>query len=349
MPVKGGRTVRIKCLCNVDVTANTWHFHISGKKCKLSQEIKNEIQDIIDIRQRNPRGWLKKDGAEALSDPLWYISVINKQTNLSDWNLSSPRKQGENRPSIYRKSSIDRQGLGNPAIKAMNFDYTLNDIKNIGLEILNQIEKDVNLNYFDIFPIIEKTYPKFIYLMSNSLDKTKSKTVAFMAWLHPEWKIEAICNKITNRRGLKISIGQKNSEKFVTWASKHGSEMTSTWRVTKPATKLFSMILQEDICAVQEYRLQHTKDNKWMSFDVFSPKLNALIEMNGRVWHELNEKTRRNPKMMSMVEKNLLNDERKRIWAIENNYKHFIFWDDEIESWQKRIKEMFDGTQNTQS
>ena len=113
--------------------------------------------------------------------------------------------------------------------------------------------------------------------------------------------------------------------------------MTSQWRVTKPHRRLYEMVLQYDPTAILEYRIQI--NNRWKSFDVYSPKLNILIEMHGRIWHDLSSST---PGVKDICYKNIENDKIKKDFANSNGFGYEVFWDDEEANWPERLKNIYE-------
>jgi hypothetical protein len=88
-----------------------------------------------------------------------------------------------------------------------------------------------------------------------------------------------------------------------------------------------------------------TGPTKSFSYDVFSPRINALIEMHGRVWHDLNATP---PKLAKMVEKNVENDRLKEALAKAMKLRYEVFWDDQQDSWSEKLEELY-GHSSAQS
>jgi len=139
-------------------------------------------------------------------------------------------------------------------------------------------------------------------------------------------------------RGRKISRGQKNSEKFIQHASRIGSELLSSRRVTKPHLKLFNLVKQYDENASIEYKLKI--GNRHRSYDIYSPRINALIEMHGRTWHDMKKSSKKLDKIRKY---NIKNDEMKQKFAITSGYAYYIFWDDEDGVWADTIRSIYEN------
>jgi hypothetical protein len=63
-------------------------------------------------------------------------------------------------------------------------------------------------------------------------------------------------------------------------------------------------------------------------YDFYLPECNILIEVDGDFWH-CNPKNYKKPLCKSQ-EVNLINDEFKNKWALDNGYKLLRFWEDDI-------------------
>jgi hypothetical protein len=118
--------IRIKCDCGTEITTNTWKTHLKkSNKCLINSERKAFLLSILELRTKNQRAWLKKDGEEAIGIDFWFLDVINGKTKLEEWTFFSPRTQGSPRPSTCKKMSKNRKQSGNPAVKSKKFNFTL--------------------------------------------------------------------------------------------------------------------------------------------------------------------------------------------------------------------------------
>jgi hypothetical protein len=81
------------------------------------------------------------------------------------------------------------------------------------------------------------------------------------------------------------------------------------------------------------------------SFDIYSPKIGALIEMHGDFWHKLGPKSQ---KMEPLIKSNIANDALKKAIAEAKGFKYIVFWQSEHPNWIQKIGELY-GTVPTKS
>ncbi len=328
----------IKCKCGANVTANTLKRHLRAR-CKLPLDEREWMRNVLNIKTLNQFAWIKSKGVEALMDKSWYTSVLNKDTNLSDWTFSAPRIYGQNRPEVIKKMKIDRTGSGNPVSKTKPM-YEKKEI----IEFASIYKKDyleTNKNPVEILKIINKEFPFFKWNWKKTKIKNKIRGHNPQNYLIAEIfdiSINTVLSVNKKYRGKFISIGQRKSKKFMEFASEHGANMSSTWRVTVPHKHLFSIIRKHDKDAVIEYKLKY--DSRTYSFDIHSPKINALIEMHGRCWHDIKKTTK---SLVHITEKNSKNDILKENIARLLKYNFYKFWDDEQETWEKEVGAMYES------
>jgi G:T-mismatch repair DNA endonuclease (very short patch repair protein) len=208
-----------------------------------------------------------------------------------------------------------------------------------GQELLEKFNKDETIPFRDIYKNLNRTFPDFMYQFCEINAKTPEKRGhnqqnAVIAYLL-DLPIEDIIAMNIKRRGLFISKGQKASPKCIENASKMGSQMLSKWRVTKPQKALFEMVKKYDKKAVMEYRVKCF--DRYRSFDIYSPRINTLIEMHGRVWHDHTKE-----KLRELVTKNIKNDEFKKKIAEEIGKALVVFWDDQQEAWEETLRRVYE-------
>jgi G:T-mismatch repair DNA endonuclease (very short patch repair protein) len=164
------------------------------------------------------------------------------------------------------------------------------------------------------------TYSQRIYkLIEDSLQISYSNI--------KEWTAKA--------KGRQISKGQNNpvTKKRLSDAA---TLLLQNKRKSKPHLALYSLVLEFDPNAVMEFRISFSAGNKF--FDIFSPKLEACLEMHGRVWHDPSK----SPKtLLPRCLKNVQNDAVKQKLAEEHGYKYLVFWDDESDSWRTTLEHYF--------
>lgn len=332
---------RLICPCGANVTANTYKQHLS-LSCNGDIEWKGNALNIASLKTKHARAWKISDGVDAIQSSSWWLDVIFGISKLDDWTFIAPRKIGENTSAAYLKSSMDRKGTNNPAVKSRNKNYDIKELKLFAKILWNKFLEDEMIVFGSIYDDLSNKYPDFSYQFANLIpDATirgynKQKTIiAHLVGV----TLKRATKEANKRRGAFISVGQRNSEKFIKMASEHGAKMVSSIRVSKPQIRLFNIIKKYDADAVMEYIVEY--NNKYRSYDIYSPKLNSLIEMHGRVWHELGSK---NVKMNSLVSKNIKNDELKKIIAKEKQLDLIVFWDDEDSTWEERVKSLYEKT-----
>lgn len=334
----------IKCLCGKPVTANTFKTHVKSINCSLIAEEKRRVLNILNIKTKNQFAWLKSEGPEAVLDKTWHMSVILKITELDMWTMKSPRKKGVNRPSHLKQSAIDRLGRGNPVSKTKPV-YNKIDI----IKYCQQYKEDLlagRIGTRQMIKIIEKQYPCFQYNWVSDPEKKLTKENGYIkinAIISEifDINIKTIKNIILKHRGMGISKGQLASEKFMKFARSQASTLLSSWRVTKPQRRLFEMVKKYDKNAKLEYRIEH--ERRFYSYDIYSPKINALIEMHGHIWHD----PKYAPKSFKdMVDKNLKNDIVKKSLADAKGYILYIFWDNNEESWEDSVRRIYENKEN---
>ena len=326
----------VLCRCGATIRANRFKFHIDTQCKALPDDIK--FMNFILAESRKTRfGWLKSEGLNALGNRHWWKSVIENKTTLEDWTLHTPRPQGVVTPKSAQQFRQDRSGIMNPACK----NKTIYD-----LGVLRKFAKDLwkrDVPIGEMHKIMADEFPGFRFQFADRIfgDEKKrghNSKNGLLAYLL-QMPIKRVVRKAAQLRGKKISAGQLGSEKFLEMASRVGSQMTSSFRVSKPQKILYNMVLQHDSAARMEFRIKMGR--KWRSFDIYSPKLNAVIEMHGRVWHDLSKTTEG---LRKITEKNVTNDIFKQSIALAFGYKYFVFWDDQIPQWEIVLRGIYEKT-----
>ena len=274
-----------------------------------------------------------------MGDTSWYVSIIRGTTLLSDWSFETPRPVGQNRPSICNKLSESRLGSSNPSLRGKEFSFGLDEISRYAKEIWKRIEEGSEPTSV-LWSELELKFPNYSYFLVSLFDRKFSKweKIELLLGITIEnWKRVAIRN-----RGLKISEGQLNSDKFRKMASSTASNLLSKWRLTLPQLVLHQMIKSVDEAATLEKKIK--MGDSFKSYDIFSPKVNALIEMHGRIWHESSDKSRHSTKLDAIVTHNTKNDLKKKQNALELGYRYEVFWDDHPHLWSTKIKEIYGNT-----
>jgi len=339
-------TRKIRCECGQIVTVNTIIGHVRKPWCTAGVPYKKNIEEASALRSRvgNKAPYLIPATEESTMIRYWYGKVIRGEIPISSLTWGKTRAEKKARPSTLAKMSSERTGTGNPSVRRRlkDISFTKKDIKSEILRLYAVFLSDESLPFSYIDKSLKNKFKNYACLYTsdhggsarNGSNQKKWKDEIFAKYLGIT---EERLTKIKRlRRGRMISAGQLASEKFLKMASDHGSKMTSTWRVTKPHSILYDMVLSLDPDASMEKRFN--VDNRWKSFDIYSPAINALIEMHGRVWHDSSSCP---AGLMPMCIKNEENDQIKRKFASDNGFKYEIFWDDEMAKWPERLNFLY--------
>lgn len=329
----------MNCPCGKQITKNTFKRHLKIGICNLEQSIKNELIDTLELKTKHRWAWLKKEGKNAVNDTNWFWSIINKETTLDDWIFDTPRKLGENTPKQYEDSKTSRRGDNNPVnkVRLREIIFTKEEVLDYGRCLLYQLLEEKCAFGETFYNILQQEYPQWAYLFSNELLQASTGSSRFkILRLFFDGTDNELENILLKKRGELISIGQKKSKKFHKVASAIAANL-GVWRITEPHKILFLLLNSIDTkCKIE---VPFVNKSKTYSFDVYSPKIDGYIEMNGRFWHDnLNNKT---GKVYGMVKHNLENDIVKRQAAINAGFNYWVFWDDEIAQWHKQIGEIY--------
>lgn len=333
---------RFFCQCGADMVSNVWLSHLKSKnKCTAKQDFKDRALHIIQIKKEKRFAWKKSLAEEATADRKWFLSVIFGETTLDDWSFDPLRVLNQIRPSTIKRYSIERRGSNNPAMRVLNFSYDVEEMKKYARVLyeddmqIGDIHKKLKEKYHHyrvIFANLEVPEPEIRGHNKNNYILSQILNVS----------LDEIIHQNCLRRGKKISIGQKSSEKFRLIASKHAANMVSSpRRVTKPQINLYERVIKVLPDATLERCAFH--NCKFMSFDIFSESSGIAIEMHGRVFHDPNKSK---PQLKEILERNLASEENKKDYCKKNNIMYFVFWDDEMEQWDAQIMEMYEKIKN---
>jgi len=282
----------------------------------------------LNLKTQNRKGWLVASGAEAVADESWYLSVISGQTQLDDWTFISPRIKGLNPPSKYKQMSLNRAGTNNPAVKAINFQFSIEEVRNFLLSLTDDFIANETMCFEDIKPIVENKFPKFSFMFADRGYRS------FKQLFLGETGIDAaaLSKLLMSHRGRRISAGQLASPVFREKAAFAAAKLCSVWRISFPQRVLYELIKTLDPLAVLEHRVEKR------SYDIYSPAIAGLIEMHGDFWHSIGPNSK---KMSAVIEKNIINDEFKALLAKKHELLYIVFWHSKWESWPEKIFELY--------
>lgn len=327
---------RINCKCGKEITPNTFSNHLKSRRCSLSNEEKIPLFDLIQFSRKHPRGWLKKEGENALGTHDWFVSVYNKETAIDDWVFESPREPNVVTSKTREKYKTDRIGLGNPAVKKAP-KYDTEELKTFAKTQIQLIGTQYN-SIPAAVAAIEAKYPKFQYMMTEVFEY-RAHNSSIVAWAL-DMPLEKAKEWAIKKRGVQISKGQKSSPAFLEMASRMAANMCK-WRVTQPHLELFNRWQKEDPDAEMEFKVKHFF--RTYSYDIYSPKYNLLIEMHGHFWHRPAPDTLKSVKVLGMISRNLKNDVQKEKIALDQGYNFLVFWDDQKDKWESQIEEFLNN------
>jgi hypothetical protein len=334
----------VLCPCGDKVYVNVWkNNHLP--KCRLAeidQDKYHLIRNVLEIKTNQQFAWLKSEGQDALGNRDWYISVINGDTNLDDWSFESPRPPHHIRQIFIEKYKKARLGSNNPMVISRIKNYNINDLKDFAKKEFNS-----GANIGTIKKKLLKQFPDFSYQFadiqppSTSKERGHSKNNLILSMLL-DIPLETLVSEAAKRRGKQISVGQRGSEKFMRIASAIGASLISTRRVSAPQERLFDIIQKYDEDSVMEHKLI-LGNGRVRAVDIYSPKINAFIEMHGRVFHDRN-KTRDN--LVHIVARNEIADGEKKEFAESRGIGYYVFWDDEEKTWKDEVAKLYEKIKN---
>jgi G:T-mismatch repair DNA endonuclease (very short patch repair protein) len=331
MAKSGCKAERVTCKCGRDVSCNTFKFHLKTA-CNLAVQEKDFLIEFLSFYQENKRGWKKADGENATYDEKWWKSVYDGESSVDDWVFSPPRKLGAVTPNAAKRFSEDRKGADNPmAKKALLEPYTKEECEIFLSQLCEEAKhEDSPLTIKEVEKTMKLKYPMWGYLLCDG--------VPSLAYIKTQIGLseEEFQKHLSKKRGKLIQKGQLASEKHKRTASRCASELVSKWRVTEPQRILFAMVKSIDDEATLEFRMKG--NDRTVSFDIFSKKANACIEMHGRIWHDISAAPE---KLKETVTKNTKNDIRKQEIAQTAGYKYIVFWDDQQELWENQVESIF--------
>lgn len=325
------------CECGLEISARALSRHLKSQTRIHTKQFIQRCLSTIELAKVKRIAWTKSEGVHGKSDAFWIIKVLSGKCNLSDLSFESPRPIGQNTPEAYTKSSKNRVGLGNPSLKDKPI-YPLTTLSSFCKNFYKDNKKNPS-KYSDLLNKLTKTFPFYGFSLIGKWehnikkDRGHSRQNLYLSLLLDK-PVEEIIQERANDRGILIQKGQKKSEKFVKMINAGKDKLKSF--VSIPHLTLFNMIQSVDPKAIKEKHIDFQKT--WKSYDIFSPKLNILIEMHGHVWHDWH-KSKSN--MYPLVHSNVINDVIKTCLAEQNGYKLVVFWDDDTDNWEKQIEALY--------
>ena len=326
----------IKCECGNNISARALARHLRAKRFKHSEIFINKCIELIELNKKNIYAWKISEGVDALRDDYWCVKALNGELFLNELTFISPRKQGEGTPTSRKKISEERKGKGNPSLKNKSI-YDFNKLKEFATVCFENLFGDPQ-KFSKLNVVLNKNFPDYKYSFagmfpSHNGPRGHNRGNTILSFLINR-SIEWIVSEKASDRGNFISKGQRNSPLFnkIQNAGRKGLG----GRVTIPHRVLYNMVLSIDKDAKLEKQIDHGET--WKSYDIFSPSKNILIEMHGRAWHDI-KACKSN--MVPLVIENVKNDEIKTKLAKDNGYEVFTFWDDECDTWEHKLENIY--------
>ncbi len=327
----------IKCKCGRNISIRTLIRHLKVTTAnRHSEEFKNRCIELINKSKKDRGAWKISDGENGLRDDFWCAKVLNDEIKIEELTFLSPRPVGRMTLESRKKMSKERMGRKNPSLKNKPI-YSIEEIKKCSIVLFDQLlqdpEKFKKLEFY-----LKNEFPEYKYSFAGLFPyhggkRGYNRSNSILAFLLDR-SIDCIIEEKAKDRGIFISKGQIKSPNFnkIQNANRKGLKgyTSLAHRV------LYNMVLSLDKKSKMEKQIDY--GTTWKSYDIVSPSLNILFEMHGRIWHDL---TKCKPKMENLVKKNVENDEIKKHLAKDSGYPLYIFWDDEVDKWESKLKDIY--------
>lgn len=326
----------IDCECGEKISIRALARHLRAKRFNHSDNYVNYCINLINFNKKNRGAWKKSEGVNALLDEYWCHKVLNKEISMEELVFESPREPGTGRPVTLKRISEERKGKGNPSL-INKPTYDVLKIKEAATKYFFELgENPSKFKLLDSF--LDEKFLNYRYSFvgifpAHGSKRGHNRRNTILSFLIDK-PIEWIVRQKALDRGKFIKEGQRKSQKFDKIISAGRQKLKSF--VSIPHRVLYNMILSVDPNAVMEKQLDYGKT--WKSYDIFSPKINALIEMHGACWHDW---YKCKPSILSLVVSNVKNDVKKKILACNNGYDLVVFWDDQTNKWEEQVHNLY--------
>lgn len=281
-------------------------------------------------------GWLISEGKFAKRDRYWCAKVLRGEFLLEDFTFAAPRKVGQNTPEQISYNSENRRGRNNPSLNNRPI-YDIIEMRDFSLSLFDQLAEDPR-KFKKLEKALRDKFPNYGFSFVEMFpkngdrrgDNRQNAIISFLINRTIDWVIK----QKRQDRGKLISIGQLRSPNLINMANAGRKTLKS--HKSQPHLVLLNMVLSLDPDAIKEKHVDYK--HTWKSYDIFSPSKNILIEMHGRIWHDLQ---RCAEKLIPLVTENVENDKIKEKLAKDRGYRLFIFWDDETDKWESELKKIY--------
>jgi len=329
----------IKCECGKNVSLRALLRHLNSDIPNHTDVFVAKCTKYIEWQRIDKFAWKISDGENGIGMSNWCALVLNNEIDIKELSFESPRPKGQNPPKKYKEMSENRKGKGNPSVKDKPI-YDIIKMKSFAIEEFKKLETDYS-KFKKLESILRNNFPdygfSFVEMFNNNDSKRgHNRANSILSYLIDR-PIEWIIKEKALDRGKLISIGQLKSPNLSKMQNAGKETLRKFGRTTLPHKVLFNMVLSLDENAIKEKQIDYEKT--WKSYDIFSPSLNILIEMHGRLWHT--DKHIEKPSLTNILTHNLKNDKIKEKLAKDLGYKLIVFWDDECYMWAKQLKDTY--------
>jgi G:T-mismatch repair DNA endonuclease (very short patch repair protein) len=204
---------------------------------------------------------------------------------------------------------------------------------------------ETNSSMGEIFESLHKEFPQwqtwirsfFTYELPSPPKRgfnVKNFKLSFLL----DMRIEDLIEEGRKRRGLLISKGLNSSELHKSKASASAAKLQKN-KITKAQRILYEIITHFDPSATLEKTIK-CSDGKIKSFDIYSPRIDGFFEMHGLIWHNFTYASslkHSKPNFLKKVKQNIKNDKIKRALILSMDKKLYVFWDNKMMNWTKRL------------
>lgn len=326
----------IKCECDREISARTLARHLRSAINLHSKEFVDRCVSLIELAKNNRQAWEIAKGVDGKGDPYWCVRILNGELSLEEISFQCPRPRGRGTPEALKKISKDRKGKGNPSL-LNKVTYDIDELKAPTTAFFENLIGDPK-KFNKTNEYLDLTFPDYRYSFAGIFPEHYGKRghnrrniiLSFLIGRSIDW----IVSEKAADRGKFIKEGQRKSDKFN--VIQNAGRTGLRGHVTIPHRTLYNMILSVDKYAKMEKQIDYKET--WKSYDIVSPTMKILVEMHGRVWHDLSVCK---SNLVPLVTENVENDKIKEKLAEDNGYKLYVFWDDQCDIWEAKVEEIY--------
>jgi hypothetical protein len=331
--------LKFQCECGRHISARAAKAHLRRSKTYHSESFIKHCLYILE-KSSTYSAWKKAEGAEALVVENWGVKVLRKELSIDELVFECPRPLRVVRPSTLKNFSKNRTGINNPVSKKKP-KYDILKIKEFAKHNFAAMQGDYS-RFRKLDDLLEKEFPYYKFNITKDIEMPElgrfrgyNKKNYILSYLL-DIPIKEIIYLKSKDRGFYIKKGQQKSSNLIKIKNANKQKLNKNGFVSLHHRILYNMVLELDPLAVIEKQIDY--QDTWKSYDIYSPKINALIEMHGHIWHSM-EKSPKNIK--EIVKKNVENDKIKKELANSIGIPVFVFWDDETHLWEQQLKDLY--------